>query len=310
MSEVTQLHREANNKHNLVGKKVLIVGGSQGIGYGVAVALVKRGSSVVIASKNEKNGQESVSKLRSIANNNASIDFKQVDLASIADVKRFTSDFPNENFDHIVWSAGIFPYGERQETIDGIEKAFAIDYVARFVGINLLLPKLKKGGRVLSVLCPYHEQSHGKFREQFDIDDLEGKKEGRWQSHKFYLINVNLFIANDVFIHAIAKKHPEFTFLHQQPGYIRTNLFVNSQIPEKNELDKIFGDLSKYSPREPEDYGETAIYLLTEPSVAEYSGRGIKQDGTAYDDNEFIQDDKYMEKILAYSTKISGVECK
>jgi hypothetical protein len=96
-------------------------------------------------------------------------------------------------------------------------------------------------------------------------------------------------------------------FFHQQPGFISTNLFANSAVPEKNDLHLVFGDLTQMRSRTPEEYGETAVFLLTDPDVAQYSGRGIQPDATPYQPNEYIQDKLYEEKLLAYSEKLSGV---
>ncbi|KAG9551441.1 NAD(P)-binding protein, partial [Aureobasidium melanogenum] len=54
------------NKYNskLQGQRVLIIGGSAGIGYGVAEASLENGASVIISSSNESRVQEAVSKLQ------------------------------------------------------------------------------------------------------------------------------------------------------------------------------------------------------------------------------------------------------
>ncbi|CAD0082323.1 unnamed protein product [Aureobasidium vineae] len=54
------------NKYNskLQGQRVLIIGGSAGIGYGVAEASLENGAHVIISSSNESRVQEAVSKLQ------------------------------------------------------------------------------------------------------------------------------------------------------------------------------------------------------------------------------------------------------
>lgn len=311
MSNTTEAHKEANDKHNLAGLRVLVVGGSQGLGSGVATVLAKRGASLVIASRSEVIGQESAKSLAALSPNNASVTFKQVDLGQIADVKRFASEISNEKFDHIVWTAGYLHYGPRLETVDGIEKCFAIDYLARFIGLNLLLPTLKKDGRVLAVYAPFSPMFFNKFKYQIDFEDFQIKKEGRYEQGEFENRNITVTAFNDLLVNSLAKKHPQHVFLHQQPGYVRSDLYKNSDIPKDNNLHLTFGVdkevLKSMVPKEQSDYGETAVYLLTEPSVASLSGRGIQPDGTPYEDNEFIQNPEYGEKLWNYSANLAGL---
>jgi len=289
--------------HDLNNKRILVVGGTQGIGYGAAHALAKRGASLVIAGRNEERGPQVALKLKELSpNKDASIEFTRVDLADQADLKRFAKELANERFDHIVWTAGRFAVGARKETADGVEVNFATNYLSRFIGFNLLLPTLKKGGRLLSVFAPF-EALHAPFAKQFNINDVQTKEQGKWEELGLEKLNIVPSIANDLLIRRLAQQDKEHVFLHQQPGYIITNLFANSGIEPK---DSPF-DLSKFVGKSPEEYGETAVYLLTDASVAELSGKGIKSDGTAYDDNKYVKDAELVEKMWQYSTKVANL---
>ena len=53
---------------NLHGKVALITGGTKGIGYGIAEALLKQGINVAITSRNKKSAEEAAKKLNGSGN--------------------------------------------------------------------------------------------------------------------------------------------------------------------------------------------------------------------------------------------------
>jgi NAD(P)-dependent dehydrogenase (short-subunit alcohol dehydrogenase family) len=307
MTSVIEIHKVSNDKYSLNGKRALVVGGTQGIGHGVAYVLAKRGASVVIAGRNEKLGEQVVSELNSISPSNAEFKFNRVDLADLANLKQFSSQLSRETFDYIVWTAGIFPTGARQETKDGIERAFAVNYLSKFVAFNMLLPTIKKGGRALIVNAPFVDALHGRFAGQFDIDDIETKQPGKWEERGLNLITIIPSISTDLMIKKLATKYPDILFFHQHPGYVVTDLLTNSSVGADT-VSQIFGDLSKYPSKTPAEYGETAVYLLTDQGYATASGKGIDGDGNVHEENSFVKDPINVEKMWNYSLKVTGLD--
>jgi hypothetical protein len=310
LRELTEKHRVANNQHNLVGKKALVVGGNQGIGYGVAYVLAKRGASVIIAGRNKKYGDLVVSELLFASTTNAKFEFKSVDLADLEDTKRFIAEISEEKFDYIVWSAGYIAQGNRKETKDGIEQFFQVCYLSRFIGFNLLLATLKKNGRVLSIMAPYVDVfANGRFSKQFDVDDLQGTQPGKWEELELNKFNTIVPISLDLLNRALSEKHHEYVFFHAQPGYIKTNVIENSNA-NLSAFAEVFGDMSNWPSRTPKEYGETAVFLLTDPALAKDSGKGINWNGVVFADNSFLKDPnckKNTDKLWDYSLKLAGL---
>ena len=110
----------------LVGKKVVIVGGSSGLGLGVAAAALERGAEVVLVGR-------SASKLQAAQRNLASADGRvrglSADMAQESEIVRLFDDVGG--FDHLVSTAGGPPPGDPIERTD-------MDIVRRFVDDKLI----------------------------------------------------------------------------------------------------------------------------------------------------------------------------
>jgi NAD(P)-dependent dehydrogenase (short-subunit alcohol dehydrogenase family) len=134
---------------------VLITGSTDGVGRRVAQRLGQMGARVLVHGRDAKRGDEVVADIR--AGGNAAT-FYQADLASLAEVRRLAervrADHPR--LDILINNAGIGsagPKGQRQESHDGHELRFAVNYLAGFLLTHLLLPTLRQSApaRIVNV---------------------------------------------------------------------------------------------------------------------------------------------------------------
>ena len=104
---------------NLSGKTVVVIGGSSGIGYGVAkAALLERAAHVIIGSSKKDKVEDALKRLKA---DTANADVKGKVTGDVIDGKSFASV---ETFfakvgeiDHLVWSSGdaVPPGGQAQD---------------------------------------------------------------------------------------------------------------------------------------------------------------------------------------------------
>jgi NAD(P)-dependent dehydrogenase (short-subunit alcohol dehydrogenase family) len=128
---------------DLKDRTVLVTGSTDGVGRVVAQRLGARGAHVLVHGRDRQRGESVVS---AIAADGGKADLIVADLSSLAEVRRLadTVRATTDRLDILVNNAGIGTAGaKRQESADGYELRFAVNYLAGFLLTSLLLPLLK-----------------------------------------------------------------------------------------------------------------------------------------------------------------------
>lgn len=134
--------------------KVLVTGGTNGMGKGVAKALAAHPTSeVVILGRSEDRGREVCEELADIASPRR-VSFVRCDLTRLSDVRAAIAEIRLEhpNLDAIFVNAGVGYAARRLETEDGLLEHFQVNYLSQFMlTLNLLdlLERSAHGGRVV-----------------------------------------------------------------------------------------------------------------------------------------------------------------
>jgi NAD(P)-dependent dehydrogenase (short-subunit alcohol dehydrogenase family) len=127
-----------------LGKRVLIVGGSRGVGLGTALAVARAGADVTIVGRSPTSGQAALDRLKqesalSAAADSAEISFLAGDIGSLASSHQLVADLEaaskkKRGFDYLVVTAAIFPDWSRpHQQEDGIDECFFIGVVGRYI---------------------------------------------------------------------------------------------------------------------------------------------------------------------------------
>ena len=139
----------------LDGKTALVTGSTDGVGRLVAQRLAEGGARVFVHGRDEERGEQLVGE---IAAKGGKAEFLQIDLSTIANVKRLAETVrrKTDRLDVLINNAGIGsagPSGVRQTSGDGYELRFAVNYLAGFVLTRLLLPLIEKSApaRIVNV---------------------------------------------------------------------------------------------------------------------------------------------------------------
>jgi len=131
---------------NMSGKTVLITGSTDGVGRYVAKRLAAEGANVLI---HGRDGERAKTLIAEIAREgHAAPSFYQADLASLAGARALAAAVAadHKRLDVFISNAGIGSLNGgpgRQESADGHELRFAVNYLSGFLLAYLLLPLLK-----------------------------------------------------------------------------------------------------------------------------------------------------------------------
>jgi NAD(P)-dependent dehydrogenase (short-subunit alcohol dehydrogenase family) len=128
---------------DLTGKTALVTGSTDGVGRMVATRLGAAGARVLVHGRNAERGARVVSE---IAGSGGAATFFPADFADLVEVRRLAAAVrqTTDRLDILINNAGIGTAGgTRQESADGFELRFAVNYLAGFLLTSLLLPLIK-----------------------------------------------------------------------------------------------------------------------------------------------------------------------
>jgi NAD(P)-dependent dehydrogenase (short-subunit alcohol dehydrogenase family) len=130
-------------------KKVLVTGGTSGIGEATARAYGAAGANVVITGRDEERGRQIV---QSLVADGGRARFVRADLERFEDVQRLAGEVGD--VDVLVNNAGVFPFGATHEADGAVfDSAFAVNVKAPFFLTGAFAPRMASngGGAIVNV---------------------------------------------------------------------------------------------------------------------------------------------------------------
>jgi NAD(P)-dependent dehydrogenase (short-subunit alcohol dehydrogenase family) len=142
---------------NLAGKRALVTGVSAGLGVETARALVAHGAEVVGTARDLSKAQRATERVRAEVANGGSLSLIELDLASLASVRRCADGLlaAGKPFDILIANAGVMacPKGT---TADGFETQFGTNHLGHFLLVNRLASLLRPGARLVNLSSAGH----------------------------------------------------------------------------------------------------------------------------------------------------------
>jgi NAD(P)-dependent dehydrogenase (short-subunit alcohol dehydrogenase family) len=122
-------------------QKILVTGATDGLGRALALDLAGRGAEVWIHGRSDERGEQTLTEIRE-EHPDAQLHWVRADLASLDEVRRLADRLDGSRLDVLINNAGIGGDGPRQESTDGHELRFAVNYLAGYLLTRELLPRL------------------------------------------------------------------------------------------------------------------------------------------------------------------------
>jgi NAD(P)-dependent dehydrogenase (short-subunit alcohol dehydrogenase family) len=244
------------------GKIVIVTGSNSGIGKATAKILAEMGTTVILAVRNRKKGEQVRDEIIS-KTGHKQIVVMVCDLASRESIKKFVKDFKEKyaKLNVLINNAGAV-FAKRQLTIDGIESSIAVNYLGPFQLIQELLPLLKKSApsRIINVSSGLSQNA------QINLEDLQHTLNYRGM-HSY--ANSKLMLTMYTIEQAKRLMDTKVTANVVEPGFVATNLGRNSG----SLLNSIMFSLVRPLQITPEKAAENTIYVATSPELEKVTGK-------------------------------------
>jgi NAD(P)-dependent dehydrogenase (short-subunit alcohol dehydrogenase family) len=146
---------------DLSGLWVLITGASAGLGQETARAVAAHGGNVVLGVRDVAKGERATEPVRAAAaSSGATVELRNVDLASLASIRAFTDGVmdAHDRLDVLIANAGVMATPEGRTT-DGFELQLGTNHLGHFVLVNRLRPLIGNPGRIVSLSSAGHRFS-------------------------------------------------------------------------------------------------------------------------------------------------------
>lgn len=248
------------------GKRVLVVGGTRGVGFGLAQAVARGGAHVTVVGRSAAAGTIALETL----GRNAS--FVQGDIGTVANSKALVTKLEQlkDPFDYFAVTAAVFPdwSGRPHQQDDGIDVPFAIAVVGRYVLYKNMFRFLKPQARVLNVLA----SGEALPKHAIDHDLSSGKRN---PTNLFDSIS-NFSCGNEVMQHLLDEdpKVQSFTRVSTHPGMLKTELHQGQGVL----FDVLEHVLVTVAGISVEDCGRNQASILASPLLRERSLSYVSSD--------------------------------
>jgi NAD(P)-dependent dehydrogenase (short-subunit alcohol dehydrogenase family) len=235
---------------NLAGQRIVVLGGTSGIGLATAQAAADEGAVVIVASKRPERVERALAALPKTAQGHA------LDLASEEQIRGFSQKIGA--FDHLVYTAGeTLKLGELSATgLDAARQFFDVRFWGALAAVKYAGPHIRPGGSIV----------------------LSSGMAGR-RPRKGWTIAASICGAMDAFTRALAVELAPIRVNTICPGLVRTELWDDMTEQARRQMyDRAGGVLPVGRVGEPQDLAQAYLYAMREGFC---TGQVIVVDGGA-----------------------------
>ena len=244
----------------LRGRRVLVTGGSSGVGEAACEGFAAAGATVHMLARDYDRARRAIARIESrLPGTTGTVKLELCDLSDLWEVRRFAESFQArfDRLDLLVQNAGVLP-PERKQTKGGVELTFATNVLGPFLLTSLLLPALLAAApsRVITV------SSGGMYTARLRPDDLQLENEP-FDGTRFYAHTKRAQVAlNRAWAERLSAGEVAFHAMH--PGWVDTP-GLRSSLPH-------FRRAMRPLLRDARQGADTVVWLGTHPDLDPATG--------------------------------------
>jgi dehydrogenase/reductase SDR family member 12 len=243
----------------LYGRKVVLTGGTSGIGKAAAFMLAEKKAFLTIVARNEKKAQQVQQEIME-KTGNPHVDYLLADLSLMQDIKQVAKQLRDskKSIDILINNAGAL-FNERKETSEGFEQTFATDLLGVFYLTELLRKTLARspGARIINVA------SGGMYTQKIAVHDLENMQAPYNGAKAYARAKRGVVILTRIWADQLQKDGISVHAMH--PGWVDTP-GIKRSLPE-------FHSLVSNLLRTPEQGADTIVWLALSKKAGQSTGR-------------------------------------
>ena len=245
-------------KGQLYGKKIVLTGGTSGIGKAAALKLAEKKAFLTIIARNRAKAEQVQQEIFQ-KTGNPRIDFLIADLSLMQDIREVSERLKasKKKIDILINNAGAL-FNERKNTPEGLEQTFATD----LLGVFLLTQNLKnalaasKSPRIINV------SSGGMYTQKIEVNDLENSQ-GQYNGAKAYArAKRGILILTQIWAEQFKRYGIRVNAMH--PGWVDTPGIERSLPGFHQRVKRIL--------RTPEQGADTIVWLASSERAGQYTG--------------------------------------
>lgn len=240
---------------DLSGKRIVVVGGTDGLGRAIARLATEAGAEVTVVGRTFRDGGV------------PRMSFMKADLSSVREATRVGTEL-DPSVDVVVLTTGIIAAPQREVTADGIERDMAISTLSRHAIVQGLAPRLRPRARVFVMGFP----GAGNLG---DPSDLNAER-----SYAATAVHMNTVAGNEAIVLDGKQRYPHVDFFGLNPGLVKTSIRANLLGEGSLKHRLIEGIIGLLTPT-PERYAAHVVPLLVAPELEGRSGAMFGKKGTA-----------------------------
>lgn len=257
-----RLQLEPVEQLDLAGRRLVVVGGTNGLGRAIASAAVSRGAHVTVVGRT----------FRDTASEQLA--FVPADLSSLREAVALGEKLPVEDSDLLLFTTGTFAGKVREETPEGAERDMAVSFLSRLAILRGLTDRLGTARAEQPFRPRVFVMGSPGWGELGTITDLNSERD-----YKAMKAHGNTVAGNEALVIAGDTRFPGPSFFGMAPGVIKTDIRANF-LGEGSAAHRVTESLIGLLAQSADSYARRMLPLLFTPALEGHSGAMFGSKGT------------------------------